>query len=61
MSVTLTQARPVVEEGTSVEEMPQSDPDPAAGIYTINDQWGRAQHMVGGAILGMLVLGSVRK
>jgi hypothetical protein len=31
------------------------------GIFSINDQGGRAQHLVGGAIPGLVVLGSIRK
>ena len=34
---------------------------PSDGVFSISDQWGRAQSMMGGAIPGLLVLGSVRK
>jgi hypothetical protein len=30
-------------------------------FFSISDQWGRAQPIVGGAISGLVVLGSIRK
>jgi hypothetical protein len=47
------------EDGASVEEMLPWDP--AVGIFSVSDQWGRTQLTVGGAIPGLVVLGSIRK
>jgi hypothetical protein len=35
--------------------------DPAVGIFLISDQWGRVHPIVGVAILGLVVLGSIRE
>ena len=51
--------REIREEGTSVEKMPPQDPD--VRHFPINDQQRKVHPMLGGAIPGQVVLGSVRK
>jgi hypothetical protein len=36
-------------------------PSDLAVIFSISDQWGRAQPLVGGTIPGLVVLGSIRE
>ena len=54
--VDLIQARVIREVGASFEEMPPLDL-----AIKHSDQWERAQPIVGGAIFGLVVLGSIRK
>ena len=54
----MTQVRVIREEGVSVEKMPLSM---RSSCKVFSDQWGRAQSMVGGAIPGLVVLGSIRR
>jgi len=49
----LTKAEVITENGASVEEMPS--------FFSISDQAGRAQPIVGGAISGLVLLGSRRE
>ena len=59
LSINLTQARVIREEGTSVEEMTLGD---LVVRHLLNcDQSGRVQAMVGGAITWLLVLDSIRR
>ena len=59
LCVNLTQAGVITEKGAFLEEM--SHAIQLQGIFSISDQGRRAQPIVGGAIAGQVVLGSVRK
>jgi hypothetical protein len=59
LCVNLTQARVIREEGASVEEI--SVRCSCKALSSISDQWGKTQDIVGGAIPGLVVLGSISK
>lgn len=59
LCVNLTQAEVIREEGASVVETPHEIQ--LWSIFSIGDQWGRAQPMVGGAISRPMVLVSIEK
>jgi hypothetical protein len=53
------QAKVIWEEESSIEK--RSRVDRVIGIFLISDHWGSAQPLVGDAIPGLVVLGSIRK
>ena len=62
VSVKLTQAEVICEEGTSIKKMPPDEPamgKPAG--HCLSDQCGRTQPTVAGAVPGLVVLGSIRE